>query len=49
MGHATLALKIGAVFIPAGSAGLVYWLTALAFRIPAAREMAEFALMKFKK
>jgi putative peptidoglycan lipid II flippase len=44
LGHETLALKIGAVFVPAGIAGLVYWLTALAFKIPAAKEMAEFAL-----
>jgi putative peptidoglycan lipid II flippase len=49
MGHTSLALKIGAVFVPAGMAGLIYWLMALAFRIPAAREMAEFALAKFKK
>jgi putative peptidoglycan lipid II flippase len=49
IGHATLALKIGAVFVPAGVAGLVYWVSALAFKIPAAKEMAEFALAKFKK
>jgi TRAP-type C4-dicarboxylate transport system permease small subunit len=49
IGHATIALKIGAVFVPAGVAGLVYWVTALAFKIPAAKEMAEFALAKFKK
>jgi hypothetical protein len=41
-------LKIGEVFVPAGIAGLAYWLTALAFKIPAAKEMAEFALAKFK-
>jgi len=49
LGHETVALQIGEVFVPAGIAGLVYWLTALAFKIPAAREMAEFALVKFKK
>ena len=49
IGHATIALKIGAVFVPAGIAGLVYWLAALAFKIPAAKEMAEFALVKFKR
>ncbi len=48
IGHATLALKIGAVFVPAGIAGLVYWLIALACKIPAAREMTEFALAKFR-
>jgi murein biosynthesis integral membrane protein MurJ len=44
-----LALKIGAVFVPAGIAGLVYWLAALAFKIPAAKEMTEFALAKVQK
>ena len=48
LGHKTIALKIGAVFVPAGVAGLVYWLLALAFKIPAAKEMAEFALARFK-
>jgi putative peptidoglycan lipid II flippase len=49
IGHATIALKIGAVFVPAGIAGGIYWLTALALKIPAAREMTEFALAKFKR
>ena len=49
IGHTTIVLKIGAVFVPAGIAGLVYWLTALVFKIPAAREMVEFALVKFKR
>ena len=49
LGHATLALKTGAVFVPAALAGLVYWLAALALNVPAAREMAEFALAKLKK
>ena len=49
IGHGTLALKIGAVFVPAGIAGLVYWLAALAFKIPAAKDMTEFAFVKLKK
>jgi hypothetical protein len=49
LGHQTIALKIGAVFAPAGIAGLAYWLVALAFKIPAAKEMTEFALAKFKR
>jgi putative peptidoglycan lipid II flippase len=49
LGHATLALKIGAVFVPAGIAGGLYWLAALACKIPAAREMLEFAFAKFKR
>ncbi len=48
LGHQTVALQIGEVFVPAGIAGLVYWITALAFKIPAAREMVGFALVKFK-
>jgi putative peptidoglycan lipid II flippase len=49
LGHETIALQIGEVFAPAGAAGLVYWLVALAFKIPAAAEMAEFAFAKFKR
>ncbi len=48
-GHATLALKIGAVFVPAGIAGGIYLLAALGGKIPAAKEMTEFALAKFKR
>ena len=48
-GHATLALKLGAVFVPAGMAGGIYLLAALALKIPAAKEMTEFMLAKFKK
>ena len=49
LGHKTLALKIGEVFAPAGIAGLVYWLMALACKIPAAKEMADFAFARFKR
>jgi putative peptidoglycan lipid II flippase len=49
LGHATIALKIGAVFVPAAGAGLVYWLAALWFEIPAAKEMSAFVLAKFKR
>jgi putative peptidoglycan lipid II flippase len=48
LGHETLALKIGAVFVSAIVAGLVYGTIALAFKVPAAREMLEFALAKFR-
>lgn len=48
-GHTTLALKTGAVFVPAGIAGLAYWLMALAFKIPAAKEMVDFGLAKFRR
>ena len=46
LGHGTLALKIGAVFVPATVAGLCYWLTALAANIPAAKEITELVLKK---
>jgi putative peptidoglycan lipid II flippase len=49
LGHQTVVLQIGEVFVPAGIAGLVYWLAALAFKVPAAKEMAEFAFAKFKR
>ena len=48
-GHGTLALKLGAVFVPAGIAGGIYWLIAMRCKIPAAKEMTEFALAKFKR
>ena len=49
IGHATIVLKIGAVFVPAGIAGGIYWLIAIICKIPAAQEMTEFALAKFKR
>jgi putative peptidoglycan lipid II flippase len=49
LGHATLPLKIGAVFVPAGVAGGIYLLAALACKIPAAKEMTDFALQKIRK
>ncbi len=49
IGHATIALKIGAVFVPAIAAGLVYWLVALACKIPAAAELFDFAMAKFRR
>jgi len=49
LGHATLPLKIGAVFVPAGIAGGIYWLIAMLCKIPAAQEMTMFVLAKFKR
>ena len=49
LGHTTLALKLGAVFVPAVVAGLVYGVLALTFKIPAAQEMMAFAFGQFKK
>jgi putative peptidoglycan lipid II flippase len=49
LGHETLALKIGEVFVPAGIAGLTYWLATLAMKIPAAKEITDLVLQKFRK
>jgi len=48
LGHATLVLKIGAVFVPAGIAGLVYWLATLTLKIPAAKESTDLVLARFR-
>ena len=49
VGHATVPLRIGAVFVPAGIAGAFYILTALKLKIPAAHELLAFAGKRFKK
>jgi putative peptidoglycan lipid II flippase len=49
LGHKTIVLKIGAVFAPAGFAGLAYWLAALALKIPAAKETTDLILTRFKR
>jgi putative peptidoglycan lipid II flippase len=49
LGHGTVALQLCAVFVPAGIAGGIYLLIALLCKIPAAKEMTEFALAKFKR
>jgi len=49
LGHATLGLKIGAFFVPAGIAGLLYYVVAWYANIPAARETVELALRRLRK
>jgi putative peptidoglycan lipid II flippase len=49
LGHETIVLKTGAVFVPAIAAGLVYGVLALTFKIPAAKEIATLAFHKFRK
>ena len=49
LGHANLALKIGAVFVPASLAGGFYVLSAWFCKIPAAKEMTSFVLAKLRK
>jgi putative peptidoglycan lipid II flippase len=39
LGHATLPLKIGAVFVPGGIATLMYWLIAVWAKVPAAHDL----------
>lgn len=47
-GHATLLLKIGAVFGPGALAGLTYWLIAVWAKIPAARELSGLILQRVR-
>ena len=49
LGHAGIPLEIGAVFVPAGIAGGMYWLAAMSLKIRAAREITDFALAKFRR
>jgi putative peptidoglycan lipid II flippase len=49
LGHATLACRIGMVFVPGGVAVLIYWLVALWFKVPAAREVTDLALQRFRR
>jgi putative peptidoglycan lipid II flippase len=49
LGHETLVLKIGAVFAPAAVAALIYFVTTLAWKIPAAKEMGGLLLKPFRR
>jgi peptidoglycan biosynthesis protein MviN/MurJ (putative lipid II flippase) len=49
LGHATLILRIGMVFIPGGIAVLLYWSVALWLKVPAARDVTDLALQRFRK
>jgi putative peptidoglycan lipid II flippase len=48
LGHDTLPQKMGAVFVPATAAGLIYLLVTLAWKVPAAREMTDLVFQKFR-
>ena len=48
-GHGTLPVKLGAVFVPGGIAVLVYWGVALWAKVPAAHDMAELLLRRFRR
>jgi putative peptidoglycan lipid II flippase len=49
LGHATLVLKLGAVFVPGGAAVLVYWAVAIWGRVPAAHDMAALIWKRFRR
>ena len=49
VGHATVLQKIGEVFVPGAIATLVYWLVALAAKIPAAHETLELVFRRIRK
>jgi putative peptidoglycan lipid II flippase len=49
LGHGTLPVKLGAVFVPGGIAVLVYWGVALWTKVPAAHDMAELFLRRFRR
>jgi len=49
LGHHSLALKIGAVFVPAIAGGIVYWVVGIVAKIPAAQEIVHFVFARFVK
>jgi putative peptidoglycan lipid II flippase len=48
-GHATLAVKLGAVFVPGALAGAVYWGIAVLARIPSTSDVANLIMRKLRK
>ncbi len=49
LGHATIWLKIGAVFAPAIAAGVVYVVITLSCQVPAAREMGNLLTARLRR
>jgi putative peptidoglycan lipid II flippase len=49
LGHGHLWTKLGAVFVPAGIAGLIYFAAALGFRVASAREILNVAAGRFQR
>ena len=47
LGHRTLALKLGQVFVPGGIAASIYWLIALLAKIPAAEDILSLLRDRF--
>lgn len=48
-GHATVATRIGGVFIPMTAAGLIYWLLAWSAKVPAASDVMHLLRRKLKR
>ncbi len=48
-GHANVAVKIGAVFIPMTVAGLIYWALAMSAKVPAATDVTNLLRRKLKR
>lgn len=48
-GHATLAVKLGAVFVPGALAGGIYWSIATLARIPSVNDLTRLMLRKLRK
>jgi len=49
LGHGNLLLKLGAVFVPASAAALIYWLVALGMKVAAARELNALLFVRWKR
>ncbi len=49
IGHVTISQKLGEVFVPGTIATLVYWLVAIAAKIPAAHETLDLVFRKFRR
>jgi putative peptidoglycan lipid II flippase len=49
LGHATLVLKLGAVFVPAAVAGLIYWGLALLCKVPAAKDITSLVFARLRR
>jgi putative peptidoglycan lipid II flippase len=47
LGHSTLLLRVGAVFVPMIAAGMIYWCVTLWAGVPAARDMIQLVSRKF--
>ena len=48
-GHGTLSVRIGGVFVPCALAGAVYWLMAVAAKVPAAHDILELITQKVRR